>query len=120
MQQAFRNCDYVARWGGDEFAAILPRTNKEQAFHSAERLRRRLQQTELHLDHDLKLSSSFGNADTKSLRSASEEELIAMADQALYQAKKGGRNRVELYDESIHSSCQPLPAEERVCSDIAV
>ena len=120
IQKAFRNCDYVARWGGDEFAAILPRTSKEQAFHSAERLRRKLQRTELNLSLEHKLSASFGIADTKSLRSASEEELIAMADQALYQAKKAGRNRVELYEESRDPACKTLPMEELACSNIAL
>ena len=120
MQEAFRNCDYVARWGGDEFAAILPRTTKEQALHSAERLRRRLQQNQLNSGQYLNLSASFGIADTKSIRSGGQEELIAMADQALYQAKKGGRNRIELYQGYERGSCQSLQLKETICSDMAV
>jgi diguanylate cyclase (GGDEF)-like protein len=120
MQEALRNCDYVARWGGDEFAAILPRTTKEQAFHSAERLRCRLQQQRLDLGHDFRLSASFGIADTKSLRLGVQEELIAMADQALYQAKRAGRNRIELFEEYEHLSCQPLRMQRASCPEIAV
>ena len=120
MQEAFRNCDYVARWGGDEFAVILPRTTKEQALNSAERLRRRLQQKKLNSGHDLKLSGSFGIADTKSLSSGSQDELIAMADQALYQAKKAGRNRIELFRQYKHSQCQFVPLEGTICPEIAV
>ena len=120
MQEAFRNCDYVARWGGDEFAAILPRTTKEQALHSAERLRRRLQQKQLNAGQDLKVSASFGIADTTSIRSGGQEELIAMADQALYQAKKAGRNRIELYQGYERDSCQSLQMEKTICSDMAV
>ncbi len=120
MQEAFRNCDYVARWGGDEFAVILPRTTKEQALNSAERLRLRLQQEKLNSGHDLKLSGSFGIADTKSLSSGSQDELIAMADQALYQAKKAGRNRIELFQEYKHHQCQPVPLAGPICPEIAL
>lgn len=113
-QETFRNCDYLARWGGDEFAAILPRTTKDNAFYSAERLRSRLQQEVLNSGRNIQLSASFGVADTRSIRSVSKEELIATADLALYRAKRAGRNRVTvcngIQQEACHSTLVGLKA----------
>jgi diguanylate cyclase (GGDEF)-like protein len=105
MQETFRNCDYLARWGGDEFAVILPRTTKKQAFHCAERLRRRLRQPLLNSGRNIKVSASIGIADTGFPVATTEEKLIALADQALYKAKEAGRSRIRLSGAPPH--CPP-------------
>jgi diguanylate cyclase (GGDEF)-like protein len=97
MLKRFRSCDYVARWGGDEYAVILPRTTKEQALLSAERFHGSLQEHLAKSGLPVQVSISFGIADTQSAPVSSKEDLIALADQALFQAKKQGRNRIQLY-----------------------
>ena len=97
MLNGFRGCDYVARWGGDEFAVILPKTTKEQALLSAERLHRNLDKHLAKCGLAVEMSVSIGIADTKSIPVCNKEELIALADEALFQAKKEGRNRIQLY-----------------------
>jgi len=109
MLNGFRGCDYVARWGGDEFAVILPKTTKEQALLSAERLHRNLEKHLMKSGLAVEVSISVGIADTKSIPVRSKEELIALADEALFQAKKQGRNRIQL--------CPGVQDSVRVASD---
>jgi diguanylate cyclase (GGDEF)-like protein len=89
-----REIDVLARYGGEEFVVILPQTTKERAVFVADRMRREIED---------RLSGAVGMADriTVSVGIAQyphdgEEErmLIQSADQALYQAKKSGKNRV--------------------------
>jgi diguanylate cyclase (GGDEF)-like protein len=87
----------VARWGGDEFAVILPKTTKEQALLSAERLHRNLEKHLAKSGLAVEMRISVAIADTNSGPIRSREELIALADEALFQAKKQGRNRIQLY-----------------------
>lgn len=94
--------DVPARWGGEEFVLLLKQTDGQGALIAAERIRRAI--TELHFDahgRPVAISASFGIAEFTSGDSA--ESLIARADKAMYRAKVGGRNRVEL---------EPLPEEK--------
>jgi diguanylate cyclase (GGDEF)-like protein len=92
-----RATDLVARYGGEEFAVILPNTDATGARHIAERLRQAVEDLALPHAH-----SSTGNHVSISLGSATihpdsltvPEDLIAIADHNLYQAKQQGRNRV--------------------------
>ena len=103
MLEGFRGCDYVARWGGDEFAVILPKTTKEQALLSAERFNRCVKQYLAKSELSVEVSVSFGVADTNSAPVRNKEELIALADEALFQAKKEGRNRIKVYEAAFRS-----------------
>ncbi|MEW6371731.1 MAG: GGDEF domain-containing protein [Pseudomonadota bacterium] len=107
-QEVVRKIDYCARIGGEEFAVLLPDAGLDTAQAVAERLRAALDRT-LHL-----APSTTGIAYTVSIGVAMLEEgeafmgLMARADQALYAAKEGGRNRVV---------CAPaLPAARRARS----
>jgi diguanylate cyclase (GGDEF)-like protein len=85
-----RQGDTVARWGGEEFVAVLPETDLEGARRFAERLRRTI---EAHPVGDMRTSASCGVATM--LPEDSVDALLGAADQALYQAKSNGRNRTE-------------------------
>jgi two-component system, cell cycle response regulator len=88
--------DLCARWGGEEFAVILPDTDAEGAAAYAERARIALRDRTL-LAPDgtsLDLTASFGVATYPPV--GSQRELVTQADAALYQAKRAGKNRVAI------------------------
>jgi diguanylate cyclase (GGDEF)-like protein/PAS domain S-box-containing protein len=93
-----RPCDLMARYGGEEFAMILPETYIEQAMLMAETIRARAQ--ELAIPHERSsdasrlVTVSIGVATQKADAPVEIEALIGSADRALYQAKRGGRNRI--------------------------
>jgi diguanylate cyclase (GGDEF)-like protein len=90
---AVRKFETVARQGGDEFAVILPSTGPSDALRLAERLRLRIRDEHV---HGVRLSASLGVASGASSRKGSLDaaRLIKASDEALYRAKRGGRNRV--------------------------
>lgn len=87
-----RNIDFFARIGGEEFAVILPNTTPETAYEVMERLRRNLETSHCN-DIGKPLTASFGISGNR-LDGDSATTLKERADQALYQAKETGRNRV--------------------------
>ncbi len=89
--QAIRKSDVAARYGGDEFAILLPDTDAYGAFVEAERIRRAVEQIRLSPQHAL--SVSVGTATFPAPSTRTKEELMRHADQALYVAKTAGRNR---------------------------
>jgi diguanylate cyclase (GGDEF)-like protein len=111
FKQELRGVDSAARFGGDEFALILPQADTEGAQIVAERLRARIEQ--IHITGFGKLSASIGIA-TFPLHGSSRAELVPAADAALYKAKRAGRNRVCVFESvgadgaSIFSSDDPL------------
>lgn len=95
-KEAVREVDFVARIGGEEFAILLPEVSVEQALVTAERLRERV--AERNLDYKgqkLAFTASFG---VTQLDEADQdfETVLHRADQAMYRAKKLGRNQVAL------------------------
>ncbi|HEU4641006.1 MAG TPA: diguanylate cyclase [Gemmatimonadaceae bacterium] len=97
LQREARAVDVVARYGGEEFVVILPETPEEGAVSLAERIRARVGDA-LPISAGeygwLNVTVSIGVATIPSPRVNSPEELIALADEALYRAKAQGRNRV--------------------------
>jgi diguanylate cyclase (GGDEF)-like protein len=96
--------NFAARYGGEEFTVILPDTNTEEAYLFAESLREKIEN--LNIEHnDSKVGSnvtvSIGVSTTIPKKDHTQDELISLADKALYKAKQGGRNRVvKGYEES--------------------
>jgi diguanylate cyclase (GGDEF)-like protein len=99
LSETSRDVDSVARYGGEEFAIIAPETPKKGALELGERLRRRVEEAvfqKCDCMPDGKFTISVGVAAFP--EDASEKAaLIEKADQALYLAKTGGRNRVVGY-----------------------
>jgi diguanylate cyclase (GGDEF)-like protein len=92
LKQQLRKMDMVCRYGGDEFAIVVPETTGESAVRVAEKLRR---QVETHFFPGVPrpVTISCGVADYPA-HGVTRDEVVAAADSALYLAKQAGRNRV--------------------------
>jgi diguanylate cyclase (GGDEF)-like protein len=107
FRQELRGVDSAARFGGDEFALILPQAYSEGALIVAERLRARIE--EIHVPGFGNLTASIGIATFPS-HGSSRSDLVIAADTALYSAKRGGRNRVCVYEAGNGDRKLVLPA----------
>jgi len=103
-----RPTDILARWGGEEFAVILPDTPLEGAKIVAENIRRKIESTTFLLELDdrqeetkLTISAGINCVIPKNDNSYSLDRLIAGADKALYFSKHNGRNKVSVFDDAI-------------------
>lgn len=101
VEQALRTTDVLGRYGGEEFAVLLIETDTANAREVAERIRQSIQNHRIELDgHPIQITVSIGvsgsqrSYDTNQSVRAIGESLVAAADNALYQAKRTGRNRV--------------------------
>lgn len=98
LAQTVRATDLPARFGGEEFAILLPNTGAEGARFLAEKLRSEVEAERLRFEgHDLTVTISIGVATLSSPSRYDDsiaEDLLRRADEAMYQAKSGGRNRV--------------------------
>jgi len=96
LHDQLRPYDLAARYGGEEFCLVLPETNLEQARMTAERIRQEITQLRFSGElENLRLTISLGITSTDTKIMISQDELIHLADEALYLAKNNGRNRVE-------------------------
>jgi diguanylate cyclase (GGDEF)-like protein len=92
---SLRRIDSCGRIGGEEFLVLLPETDPENAHGAAERLRAAIELCRVHYaDQVLRVTVSIGVAIQLAEASQTAEVLLQRADQALYAAKEGGRNRV--------------------------
>jgi diguanylate cyclase (GGDEF)-like protein len=94
LAASVRQVDLAARYGGEEFAVIVPETDLDGALDLAERLRSALEKEQIELEDGTRLSvtASLGAAVKGNLPGG--EKLVAAADEALYEAKRAGKNRV--------------------------
>jgi diguanylate cyclase (GGDEF)-like protein len=99
LREDLRNYDRVGRWGGEEFILILPETQLDDAIVVAERIRVKIAGMKISLEtgETLSVRISLGVACTSS-HTSSLLKLIDAADQAMYQAKQMGRNRVCIFE----------------------
>ena len=98
LQRGVRAVDLCARFGGEEFVIILPRTARLGAVELAERLRRAIEARPLRVEgRELRVTASFGVA-IYPASVTSRDDLLAAADRALYAAKRDGRNCVRCAD----------------------
>lgn len=93
QSSGLRSTDFFGRIGGEEFALVLPETSIQGALETAERLRYNLENTAvLHDARKFFMTASIGVSQYR--ESDTKESLITRADEALYNAKNNGRNRV--------------------------
>ena len=99
LKDSVRKKDTVARYGGEEFVLILPGAGLEESAMIAERIRRLVENTPMQIigQAQINLTVSLGISNFPIHRPNSKEELVKMADQALYEAKEEGRNRVCIF-----------------------
>ncbi len=98
VKKSIRSTDIIARFGGEEFVLLFPRTSLEEAFEKVERLRKKI--AGITIKDDVVAASvtvSFG-VSCYPESALKENELISRADDALYDAKSAGRNCVKVSD----------------------
>ena len=101
IRETLRESDMCGRYGGEEFALLLPETDLDGALEVGERLRRQIADTPCHYkDMTLPFTVSIGVA-TVTPQCSGPESLTKEADLALYRAKDTGRNQVLAYDPAI-------------------
>jgi diguanylate cyclase (GGDEF)-like protein len=106
IASCLRRIDLLSRYGGDEFAILLPETGLEGATEVAEKIRRVVEATIVKNEgKTIHLTASVGLASHDPARSADWMQLLDEADKALYQAKAKGRNRVVLWDKEAQQGC---------------
>jgi diguanylate cyclase (GGDEF)-like protein len=100
LELAVRRTDLVARYGGEEFVVVLPDSTAEQAVAKMNAIREAIEAEPLMLawkdgrSAPARLTVSIGVANWSDERGQTAAEFVAEADARLYEAKKGGRNRV--------------------------
>jgi diguanylate cyclase (GGDEF)-like protein len=109
LLHTLREIDTAGRWGGEEFALVLPGTDTAGGVRLSERIRQTLARRRIPIEDGapISITASFGVASFRFF--GSRERLLAAADEALYRAKKAGRNRVESADEE---SLEPDTTDE--------
>ncbi|MCA9244987.1 MAG: diguanylate cyclase [Phycisphaerales bacterium] len=113
LLRAVRDTDYVARYGGEEFAIICPETSLDDAAFLGERIRLAIHKNvRVETCADLAVFTSVGAASASDPRVGSVGNLIDLADQALYESKRNGRNRVTRADQIGERSEAPVRLDE--------
>jgi diguanylate cyclase (GGDEF)-like protein len=106
LQTHLRHTDHIGRFGGEEFLVVLPGTDVDTAMHLAERMREQVAGLQVPYNGKLiSITTSIG-VTTSLLTEHSPEDMVNLADQALYKAKNEGRNLVRL----LTLAGSPLPA----------
>lgn len=97
LRATLREADIIGRMGGEEFAVLLPHTDREQMLESAERLRQAVAERPVQsAAGEVPMTISIGAAVFGAHHSTTLEQMLVAADDALYRAKTAGRNRVEI------------------------
>ncbi len=101
MMSSKRPYDSIGRYGGEEFIVVLPGCDKESARSMAERFRCLLNDAPIMTQEGVfKVTMSLGVASVDGSEDHAPDSIIQAADAALYRAKAGGRNRVELWQDT--------------------
>jgi len=118
LSQNLREVDLPARYGGEEFAILLPHTPKTNAVIVAERIAARVRALVLAVSKEsVSVTVSIGIAATSDVQTSEPEELLRMADVALYEAKRAGRDRVVLF--AAETARPPASAAVVIREDVA-
>jgi two-component system, cell cycle response regulator len=102
MANAMRPYDMIGRYGGEEFLIVLPGCDEIGAFHFCERLRGHIADSPIaYKGEEITVTVSVGAVVHEHSEAADCQALLQAADQALYRAKRSGRNRVEIASEIV-------------------
>ncbi len=123
LKDAFRGYDIVGRIGGEEFAVCMPNTSTKDALLACERCRETLAQRVIDIEyegkpHQLSLTVSIGITSAKGA-SIQLDEMLRLADHALYKAKENGRNQSmieEFKDKSIDASIDSSVSDKHIAA----
>jgi two-component system cell cycle response regulator len=109
LRESARDIDRLGRYGGEEFMALLPETCIDDAAVFVERVRREVARRPFNIGRDepLRMTLSAGVATYPHDLIRDVETLVRLADEALYAAKAGGRNRIVRFDEAALETAQP-------------
>jgi diguanylate cyclase (GGDEF)-like protein len=108
MKNKFRSTDLLAKYGGDEFVIILPKSDKVGSYLAAERLRESIEKHAFpgaETQPQKKITISVGLASYPE-HGLSSDEILNRADKSLYFAKESGRNRTIIYNETIEKELE--------------
>jgi len=101
IRSSLRLSDFPARYGGEEFAVVLPETDEQGAMITAEKIRQTVENRIIESGtNKLRVTISIGCV-TYPTYGTTQQEIIDCSDKALYASKKGGRNRVTIYNPSM-------------------
>lgn len=103
LKRCIRQVDTACRWGGEEFVILTPMTAKAFAITPARRILNAVSGATFEAVPGRVVTVSIGIADTTREDLNDKEQLIELADEALYEAKKNGRNRIEIDEEPKES-----------------
>ena len=108
MSESFRSNDWLFRYGGEEFAVVLHNLNHDEAHQSVERFRKKIEETNFSQVGKVTVSTGFSAIVPEEPSSS----LIDRADQALYYAKKNGRNQSLCYEDLVANGSLQEVAQE--------
>ena len=95
LQKNLRSSDFIARFGGEEFVALMPETSTDEALIVAEKLRKKIEESPFNFKKEpVQITVSFGISEI--IEGESIDEVFNRADKALYKAKENGRNQVQI------------------------
>ena len=101
LQRSLRVTDFIARFGGEEFTVLLPRTNSAGAFRAAENLLATFRSEEFSLSTTkIRITVSIGVSSCSNFDHPNSQHIIALADGALYRAKRRGKNQICFAEET--------------------
>ncbi|MBI4395584.1 MAG: diguanylate cyclase [Elusimicrobia bacterium] len=110
VRSCVRNSDIVARYGGDEFALILPKAARMDAAPVAEKIRKQIEENCYEMGVTISIGLAQYPVDAKN-----RDDLISAADEVLYRAKEFGGNRVSLFQPTIFTLKSDDPHVQQVC-----
>ena len=99
LKEITRESDIVCRYGGEEFAILLPKTDVDGAQKIANKIRKKVEELTIDLEDSktLNFTVSIGVSQVNTLKESSIEAVMSRADKALYEAKETGKNKVCVY-----------------------
>lgn len=96
VKRNLRRYDSLYRYGGDEFVVLLPRSTEKEAMRTAERIMKLINRDTSRSAY--RIGASIGIASFDNAFITEKEQLLSAADSALYDAKRGGKNTISVYD----------------------